>query len=72
MYLAPATSRYLKQRGDGHWQLFDLSKDPGETTDLADREPARLTALTAGWNRYALAKGVVSPAAPVVQKSSVP
>lgn len=72
VYLAPGGSRYLNQRGDGRWHLFDLSKDPGETTDLADREPARLAALTAGWNRYAVAKGVVSPAAPVVQKSSAP
>jgi arylsulfatase A-like enzyme len=72
VYLAPASSRYLKQRGDGHWQLFDLSKDPGETIDLADREPARLAALTAGWNRYAAAKGVVSPAPQVVEKSPAP
>ncbi len=72
VYLAPAGSRYLKEKGDGRWHLFDLAKDPGETTDLADREPARLAALTAGWNRYAAAKGVVSPAAPVVQKSPAP
>lgn len=68
VYLAPGSSRYLIERGNGQWKLFDLSRDPGETTDLAAREPARLTELVAAWNRYAVAKGVVPPAAgaPVV------
>jgi arylsulfatase len=25
--------------GTGQWQLYDLSKDPGETNDLASRPP---------------------------------
>ncbi len=38
---------------DGSWQLFDVAKDPGETTDLASSEPRRLKQLIAAWNRYA-------------------
>ncbi|MFO1490010.1 MAG: DUF4976 domain-containing protein [Kiritimatiellia bacterium] len=30
---------------DGRLELFRLSSDPGETTDLAGSEPARVTAL---------------------------
>ena len=25
--------------GDSQWRLFDIVKDPGETTDLAAKEP---------------------------------
>ncbi len=64
VYLAPGASKYLTERGDGRWKLFDLAGDPGETTDLAAREPARLADLVAAWNRYAAAKGVIVRAAP--------
>jgi arylsulfatase A-like enzyme len=36
-----------------HWQLYHLPTDPGEQTDLSRREPARLAALVAFWDRYA-------------------
>ena len=39
--------------GSGSAELYDLKADPGETTDLATREPARLkelAALYAAWN----------------------
>lgn len=47
------------------WQLFDIADDPGETRDLAAREPARLKALVAAWDAYAKDTGVVMPAVPV-------
>lgn len=46
------------------WRLFDLAADPGETRDLAAAEPARLKALTAGWDAYAKQVGVVMPKTP--------
>jgi arylsulfatase len=36
-----------------HWQLYHLPTDPGEQTDLSRREPERLAALIAFWDRYA-------------------
>jgi len=47
--------------GDGKWRLFDVAADPGETADLAAKEPARLTALTKAWDAYAQQVGVVLP-----------
>jgi arylsulfatase len=47
--------------GTGKWQLYDLSLDPGETADLADRQPDRLSKLTARWRTYASVNGVVPP-----------
>lgn len=67
VYIAPGRSRDLppedlQMQGSGRWQLFDLAVDPGETTDLAGREPARVATLVASWNRYAQAQGVILPA----------
>jgi arylsulfatase A-like enzyme len=45
--------------GPGHWQLYDLSKDPGEVNDLAEAEPERLAGLIADWNAYVEATGVL-------------
>jgi arylsulfatase A-like enzyme len=45
--------------GPGHWQLYDLSRDPGETNDLAAAEPARLAGLIADWNAYVEETGVL-------------
>jgi arylsulfatase A-like enzyme len=47
--------------GDGTWRLFDIAKDPGETRDLAAREPARVAALTRAWQAYAGDVGVIIP-----------
>ena len=41
-----------------HWQLYYLPTDPGEQTDLSRREPERLAALVAFWERYAEANQV--------------
>ena len=45
--------------GPGVWQLYDLSKDPGETADLAEAEPERLAGLIADWNTYVEETGVL-------------
>jgi len=46
---------------DGDWQLFDLTRDPGETRDLSATEPKRLSHLEAEWERYAKEVGVILP-----------
>jgi arylsulfatase A-like enzyme len=44
--------------GPGVWQLYNLGSDPGETDDLAAREPKRLAALIEDWERYVKETGV--------------
>ena len=51
--------------GDGKWLLFDLSKDPGETNDLAAKNPQKLAALKAAWDQYAQDVGVVEISGPI-------
>lgn len=46
-------------RGPGRWQLYDLSKDPGETADLAAELPEKFDQLVGLWKRYAEDVGVV-------------
>ncbi|MEI9992739.1 MAG: arylsulfatase [Rhizomicrobium sp.] len=45
--------------GPGHWQLYNLAHDPGETADLAEAEPERLAGLVADWDRYVAETGVL-------------
>ena len=45
--------RLPKPFGSGQWQLFDLEKDPGETTDLSDQYPDIRAALIVAWEEYA-------------------
>ena len=45
--------------GPGTWQLYDLSRDPGEIDDLAEAEPDRLAGLLADWSAYVEATGVL-------------
>jgi arylsulfatase len=47
--------------GTGNWQLYNLSTDPGETTDLASKHPGRLKELAKSWQAYAKENGVVEP-----------
>ncbi|MBO9724683.1 MAG: arylsulfatase [Novosphingobium sp.] len=47
--------------GDGQWRLFNLAKDPGETEDLSANNPEKLRELTADWDSYAKANGVILP-----------
>ncbi|MHA0327643.1 arylsulfatase [Sphingomonas melonis] len=46
------------------WRLFNIADDPGETHDLATREPARLKALVAAWDAYGKDTGVIMPSEP--------
>lgn len=41
------------------WELFDLSKDPGETEDLAAAHPDVMARLMAAWERYVAETGVL-------------
>ncbi|MEY4641855.1 MAG: hypothetical protein RLZZ227_1849 [Pseudomonadota bacterium] len=54
--------------GAGAWELFDLSTDPGETTNLAAANPDLMAELAAAYERHAADVGVVpvgpAPAAP--------
>ncbi|MCB2078182.1 MAG: sulfatase-like hydrolase/transferase [Novosphingobium sp.] len=45
--------------GDGRWRPFDLSRDPGETRDLAARAPRRVAAMAGPWEDYANSVGVI-------------
>ncbi len=38
---------------DNQWHLYNIVQDPGETTDLASVEPARLQRMLAAYERYA-------------------
>ena len=54
----------------GTWELFNLKRDPGETTDLADTHPRRLQRLVRAWDDYAARNGVVLPPSPVAAQAS--
>ncbi len=45
--------------GDRVWRLFNLSRDPGETEDLANIEPQRFAKLMADYEAYAERVGVL-------------
>ncbi|MEL6567669.1 MAG: arylsulfatase [Pseudomonadota bacterium] len=46
-------------RGDFTWRLFDLSVDPGETTDLSAENPELFTAMRAEYEAYSSQTGVL-------------
>ncbi|MFK8020950.1 MAG: arylsulfatase [Pseudomonadales bacterium] len=45
--------------GDGHWRLFKISTDPGETSDLSAQLPELYSAMQADYASYARAAGVL-------------
>lgn len=45
--------------GTSDWQLFDLARDPGESSDEADQFPDVVQDLADKWDRYAEDVGVV-------------
>lgn len=45
--------------GDGRWRLYDLSKDPGETTDLSEGQPGIREDLLAEYAAYSERVGVL-------------
>lgn len=46
-------------KGISAWQLYDLSTDPGETDDLAQKMPEKLEELLVCWEKYCDETGVV-------------
>ncbi|CAI8393019.1 MAG: Arylsulfatase [Halieaceae bacterium] len=48
-----------KPLGDGEWSLFNIKKDPGETRDLAQEEPARLQQMLSAYEQYQRANKVL-------------
>jgi arylsulfatase A-like enzyme len=48
-----------KPYGPGTWQLYDLSRDPGEIDDLAAARPEKLAELLTLWDRYVEENGVI-------------
>jgi arylsulfatase A-like enzyme len=47
-------TRLPQPLGTGAWELFDLEKDPAETTDLTKQFPDTKVQLINAWNDYAL------------------
>lgn len=52
-------TRSVPPVGDGKWRLFNLARDPGETTDLSAQEPAVRARLLAEYDAYAKRVGVL-------------
>jgi arylsulfatase len=46
--------RLPQPMGTGTWQLYNLEKDPAETTDLSSQFPEIKKQLVDAWNNYAL------------------
>jgi len=53
--------RLVKPFGPDAWQLYDLSKDPGETTDLSESMPQLRSEMIEIWNAYSRETGVILP-----------
>jgi len=45
--------------GDGHWRLFNIETDPGETQDLAQSQPELFASMREAYDAYARANGVL-------------
>lgn len=57
--------------GPGVWQLYDLSRDPGEVHDLARTQPETLNRLIEHWQQYAQETGVVlAPSGPAARAAN--
>lgn len=50
--------RLPKPFGSGQWELYDLKKDAGETTDLSAQFPEVKADLVKAWNEYAAENNV--------------
>jgi arylsulfatase len=48
-----------KPYGPDVWKLYDLSIDPGETTDISSEHPEILDELKSAWDKYADEVGVI-------------
>ena len=45
--------RNLPPLGDGRWQLFDITHDPGETHDLSTEQPDRFIGMRRDYDAFA-------------------
>jgi arylsulfatase len=45
--------------GDGKWHLYNIKKDPAESTPLESEMPKRLEKMIAIFDSYAKEKGVI-------------
>ena len=52
-------TRSVPPVGDGQWRLYNLARDPGETTDLSASEPEVKARLLAAYDAYAQRTGVL-------------
>lgn len=50
--------------GLSNWQLYDIDRDRGETTDVSTQQPDVFNALTGEWDKYVTRVGVVLPQTP--------
>lgn len=44
---------------EGEWGLYDISQDPGETTDLSEQYPEVMAQMIAAWDVYAANNNVI-------------
>ncbi len=51
--------RNMPPLGNNRWQLFNIRRDPGETTDLREREPERFQSMLADYEAYVQRAGVL-------------
>ena len=66
----PSVPYQVSAATPGTWELFNLRRDPGETTDLADAHPRRLRRLVRAWGDYAARNGAVLPPSPAAAQAS--
>lgn len=45
--------------GDGEWRMYDISSDPGETSDLSKSKPVKFAELIRDYNDYTQEYGVL-------------
>ena len=61
LYLTAMAANVDPALQPGRWALYNLRLDPGETVDLAAKQPAKLAELVQNWEAYARQNGVVLP-----------
>ena len=53
--------------GTGDWELYNLTTDPSERSNLAAQAPDKVAALLELWQQYALANNVIIPSRSVFE-----
>jgi arylsulfatase/uncharacterized sulfatase len=49
----------LPPYGDGRWRLYNITTDPGETTDLSGSDPERFATMQTDYAAFAKANNVL-------------